>query len=194
MCHTYRHVYSELCWILNRQTFRNRTDHLPILELWLPVMDCLLRQKFGIYILTYLNSYADVLSFSSGLCHIVSRWSTSAKSKLYACVFLKFPCAWTRTWITPLHNSLPQCVFSRLSLFNWSPVWPNIFISTLFTNARSVCFVWMWGPNFIPIQGVSESYNLYILIIMFLDRRLDDRMFWTEWWKASSECTLFLIY
>jgi hypothetical protein len=34
---------------------------------------------------------------------------------------------------------------------------------------------------------------LYILIFIFLDGKMEDKRFWTEWWQPLSEFTLLFI-
>jgi hypothetical protein len=76
---------------------------------------------------------------------------------------------------------LPLCSFLHYP-FTSSLLGPNILLSTLFSNALSLC------PSLNVRDQVSHPYKttgrlmvLYILTFTLLDSRREDRRLWTEW-------------
>jgi hypothetical protein len=84
--------------------------------------------------------------------------------------------------ITEDYRSLSTSLCSFLiSPFTSSHLGPNILLITLFSNTRSL-------PSSLNVSDrISHPYKtrkiilLYILIFMFLDRKLEEKSFCTEW-------------
>jgi hypothetical protein len=58
----------------------------------------------------------------------------------------------------------------------------NILLSTLFSNTFSLCLSLNVRDQVShPYRTMSKIKLLYIIILMFLDSRREDKRFWTEW-------------
>jgi hypothetical protein len=69
---------------------------------------------------------------------------------------------------------------------------PNILLSTLFSNALSLC------SSLNVRDKVSHHYRttgkiIVMHILIFLSSRHEDKSFWTEWWPALPELNFPLI-
>jgi hypothetical protein len=58
---------------------------------------------------------------------------------------------------------------------NAKPVDPAHFITKLCQHMTHL------RPSFTPTENHRQIIVLYILIFMFLDSRLEDKRFWTQW-------------
>jgi len=55
---------------------------------------------------------------------------------------------------------------------------PNIFLSTLFSNTRSLCsFLNECEQVSHPYKTIDKIIVLYVIIFIFLDRKLEDKIF-----------------
>ena len=71
---------------------------------------------------------------------------------------------------------------------------PNIFLTTLFSNTllspRSSLSV---STSFTPIQHNRHNYSFVYLNFIFLDGKLEDKKFYTEWQHIFPDFNLLLI-
>jgi hypothetical protein len=59
---------------------------------------------------------------------------------------------------------------------------PDILLSTLFANTRSLCsFLNIRDQGSHPYRTTGKIIVFYIPIFKFLDSRREDKRFWTEW-------------
>jgi len=90
------------------------------------------------------------------------------------------------------HKALLYVVFST-PLFSSSLLGSNILLSALFSYNVSLWFLPQCErPDFAPIQNNSQIIVLFILIFIFLDRKLEDERFYTEWQQTFPEFSLLL--
>jgi hypothetical protein len=89
-------------------------------------------------------------------------------------------------------------IFSLCSLLH-SPITsshsgPNIFLGTLFCNFFSLCSSLNERDKAShPYKTIRKTIVLYTLIFIFLDNKLQNKKFCTEWNKAFPEFNLLLI-
>ena len=70
---------------------------------------------------------------------------------------------------------------------------PNILLRTLFSNTRSLRCSFSVGIQIShPYKTTGKIVVLYILIFKFLDSKLKDKRFCTEWYQAIPDFKLFL--
>ena len=81
------------------------------------------------------------------------------------------------------YRSLSSSLCSFLHLSVTSSLWgPNILLSTLFSNTLSLCSPLNLSDQVShPYKKKSKIVVLYILIFVFLDSKLEDSRFCTEW-------------
>jgi hypothetical protein len=90
-------------------------------------------------------------------------------------------------------HKAPDYVVSCTPVLTSLLLGPNILLSTLFWNTFSL------RSSFNVSDQVSHTYKqgkvtvLYILMCVFLDNKLGDKVFWTEWQKSFRHLNLLLI-
>jgi hypothetical protein len=101
----------------------------------------------------------------------------------------------TRTIFGEEYRSLSSslCSFLHYPLTS-SLLEPNILLSALFSNTiqntlRPQCE----RPSFTPIQKNRQHYCSVYLNLKFLDSKLEDKRFFTEWQQAFPDFNLFFI-
>ena len=101
------------------------------------------------------------------------------------------------TWI--MCGEQYRLLISSLYSFLHTPVTSssldsNILLNTLFSNTLSLRS-WVSVSDQVPhpYTTTSEIIVLYILLFTFLDSKLEDKRFCTEWWEAFPEFNPLLI-
>jgi len=71
---------------------------------------------------------------------------------------------------------------------------PNIFFNTLFSDTLNLCSSLNVGDQVShPYKTTGNITVVYIFIFIFLDRKLEDKRFCTEWQQALPDFNLLLI-
>jgi hypothetical protein len=72
---------------------------------------------------------------------------------------------------------------------------PNIILNTLFSMIFSLIpYLNVSDQVSHPYKTTGKIIFLYILIFKFLDSKIEDKRFFTEWWQALSDFNLHVIY
>ena len=97
----------------------------------------------------------------------------------------------TRKTLGEEYNSLSSSLCSFLHSF----LGQNIPLSTLFSNILSLrSSIHVSDQVLYPCKTKGKIIALYILIFKFLDSKMEDKRFCTEWWQAFPDFNLLLIY
>jgi hypothetical protein len=92
-----------------------------------------------------------------------------------------------------------QIITPSLCFFLQSPVTsfllgPNILLGTLFSSTLNLRYSLNVSDQVSHLyKTTGKIIDLYVLIFKFLDSKLEDKRFYTEWQQAFPEFSLFLI-
>jgi len=94
------------------------------------------------------------------------------------------------------YRSLSSSLFTFLHpLVTSSLLGPNILLSTLFSNTLSLRFSIIVGNHVLhPYETTGKLIFLCILILIFLDSKLEDNRFCTECYQTFPDFSLLLIF
>ena len=94
------------------------------------------------------------------------------------------------------YRSLSSSLFSFLhSLITSSLLGPNILLRTLFSDTLILRSSIIVGDHVLhPYKTTGKIIFLYILILIFLNSKLEDNRFCTEWYHTFPDFSLLLIF
>jgi len=84
-----------------------------------------------------------------------------------------------KPWRSTFQCIYPDCISFQPPIVH-SFLDPNIFLSTISSNTISLCF-YVGDKVSDPYKTTEKVIITYALIFVFLHRKQEDKLFWTEW-------------